>query len=194
MSLNHFLESLGLYLALHPRVVVRMVLLPLAFIALTAATPAFAQVFKWADENGVTHYSSALPEKAKAKFKRMDSNALAVTQGKTPEPNGIQHLEEQAAQDLTGKIDALEHQVDAERQARQAADAQNLATQAAYAQALADQQAARDTGYIQTIPTVSGLLLVPTFHRRHTDHCRAGLMTNCFQPQHRPRPAQIRLK
>ena len=193
MSLNHFLDSLGLYLALHPRVGVRMAMLPLASIALAAATPAFAQVFKWADENGVMHYSSAPPEKAKLKFKQMDSKALAVTQGKNPERGATRNPEEQA-QDLTGRIDALERQVDAERQARQAADVQNLATQTAYAQALADQQAARDMGYIQTIPTVSGILLVPPFHRSHADNCRAGLMTNCFQSRHRPRPPQIRLK
>lgn len=199
MSLNPSFAGFGSYLAQHHHVTVRMLALPLTCLVLAATTPAFGQVYKWADENGVTHYSSAPPGKTKATFKRMDSEALAVSQAKTPKQEAPLPPKEQAVQDLNSKVDALEHQIDAEHQARQAADAQNLATQAAYAQALADQQvqAARNVGYVSTIPAtipvVSGVLLVPPSQRMHHDSCRsmgAGTMTNCSSSGHWLRPSQ----
>ena len=156
-------------------------MLILACCTFAMALPAFGEVYKWADEGGVVHYSSVPPEKLKTKVKRIENSELAVPQGKMPAQDAAVHPEVQAAQELAGKVDDLQRQVDAEHQARQTADAQNLATQAAYAQSLADQQAARNAAYIPTIPAVSGVLFLPEQHRRHDNPCRgvAGMMTNC---------------
>lgn len=183
-SLNRCFDRTGLYGAPHHPISarMRMLMLPLACLAFAATTPALGEVYKWADENGVTHYSSAPPEKPQAKFKRIDSKALMVSQANNPEPDAAQLPQQQAAKDLISKVDALERQVDAERQARQAADAQNMATQAAYAQRLAEQQNSRNIALVPTIPTVSGVFFLPPFHRFHTHPCRsmtAGAMMNC---------------
>lgn len=185
MSLNRCLASMHLYAASHHPIRTRMLVLPFVCFVFAATTPAFGDVYKWADEGGVVHYSSVPPEKPKAKVKRIDSKELAVSQAKNSEHDAIQRPEMQAAQDLTDKVDELQRRVDTEHQARQAADAQNVAAQAAYAQALAGQQAARNAAYIPTIPTVSGVFFVPPLRRTHDHPCHsvaAGAMTNCDQP------------
>lgn len=184
-SLNRCFDRTGLHVAQHHPISARMRMLPLACLVFAATTPALGEVYKWADENGVTHYSSAPPEKPKAKFRRIDSKALMVSQANNPEPDATRLPQQQAAKDLISKVDALERQVDAERQARQAADAQNLATQAFYAQRLAEQQSSRNIALVPTIPTVSGVFFAPPFHRFHTHPCRsmtAGAMMNFPSP------------
>ena len=186
-SLNRCFDRTGLHVAqLHPiSARMLMLMLPLVCLVFAATTPALGEVYKWADENGVMHYSSAPPEKPKAKYRRIDSKALMVSQANNPEPDAVQLPQQQAAKDLISKVVALERQVDAERQARQAADAQNLATQAFYAQRLAEQQSSRNIALVPTIPTVSGVFFAPPFHRFHTHPCRsmtAGAMMNCPPP------------
>ena len=171
MLLNDYADQSTLRGALHPL----FSLLAVVCFMLAVTLPAFGEVYTWADADGIVHYSSVPPEKSKSKVKRMQSRELAVSQGKAPAPtqNAALRSEAQATQELAGKVEELQRQVDVERQARQTADAQNLATQAAYAQTLANQQAARNAAYIPGIPTVSGILVLPPFHQSHENPCRS---------------------
>lgn len=163
----------------------RHVALAIAGLCLVVTTAVQGQVFKWEDDSGVTHYSSSPPEKTKAIVKRLDREALSVSQAKSPKVDPTPVTEALPDADLSSKVTALERQIDAEKQARQAAEAQNIATQAAYAQALANQQEARNVGYIPSLPTIpalSGILLLPAGEKMHSDHCRSlasGTKTGC---------------
>lgn len=194
MTTNHGFAGFRQLLASH-RATARTMLPLLAGLAFAVTTSARGEVYKWTDENDVVHYSSAPPQKNKAKFKRIDSKDLLVSQAKSPQHAALPPPAEQATQDLNDKVDALQHQVEAERQARQTADAQNQATQAAYAQALANQQAV--AGYVPTIPSVSGILFVPPPHRIHDGSCR-GVGTNTMNcsshPGHWQQPPQPQVR
>ena len=196
MPSNHLFARFGTSITPHRashHIGVQMLVLPFTCLALVASSCAWGQVYKWADEDGVTHYSSAPPGKDKTKFKRLDKEALAVPEAKVPKREVPKEL---VARDLNSKVDTLQQQVVAERQARQAAEAQNQATQAAYAQALIEQQNAHNVSYVPTIPTVSGVLLLPSPQRNHFDNgCRsmgAGAMTNCSPYGHRIHPVADR--
>jgi hypothetical protein len=184
MSPIHGFDRPGHRVSPKNQFVARKLMLALAGITVAASVPAFAQVYKWTDEDGVLHYSSAPPEKSRAGVQRIDSKSLEVSRGKTlpPDPNNPP-----AVQELASKVSSLERQLDRERQANQA----SMATQATYAQALANQQAARSVEYYPTIPVVSGVWLAsPPYQNRYPNHCRAG-MANCSQPGQWPRPGQL---
>jgi hypothetical protein len=157
----------------------------LAMGGLAATVSARAELYKWADDQGVTHYSSVAPDTPKAKVKRIDNKDLAVAQATAPVRDTESKVETPPIQALATKVDELQRQVDAEHQARVTADAQNAATQAAYAQALASQQAAR-AAYVPTIPTVSGVIFLPEPRRHLDDPCRfSAAAMGCSHAEHR---------
>ena len=57
----------------------------LAFAAALAATPVSAQMYKWVDENGATHYSDRKPDDRKTadKVKSVDGNVSVYSPDKT---------------------------------------------------------------------------------------------------------------
>lgn len=87
---------------------------PLIIVAVLAACPASAQVYKWVDESGVTNYTSEPPTNNKAvkKFELLltkeDTSSLAA-------PANVRGNQQR----LLDRINKLERQVQAERQARQ---------------------------------------------------------------------------
>lgn len=166
------------------RAATRVLIGALACFGIAATTVASAAMYKWVDEDGVLHYSSAVPEKFKAEVKRLDAKALDVSRARTL-PNARKPVATPVAADLTGKVEALERQVEEEHKARLAADEQNRITQAAYAQALADQQAVRTVAYQPTIPVLtSGMVLSATHHRNFADECARDASGQCAHREH----------
>jgi uncharacterized protein DUF4124 len=86
----------------------------LAILLLVAAVGARADVYRWVDENGKTHYGEVVPEKYKQKSRRVD--------GTGPEVTGAQRreAEERAAREKA-RLDALEKSRDAKDDAAQRA-------------------------------------------------------------------------
>ena len=113
-----------------------------ACCAILIAAPASAQMYKWVDENGVTNYSGNPPASAKAakKFETVVDRISVYTPQKpvsrTP-GTGPQRIEGL----LSGRIDSLERQLEAERQARlYAATAEARTFQAAYDRCAAERR------------------------------------------------------
>ena len=170
---------------------VRLLIGSLVFLAFAGSTSALAAMYKWTDNDGVLHYSSVAPEKSTFDVKRLDSKALDVSRARTP-ANYRKTVEPVVAPDLNSKVEALERQVEQERQARVAADQQNMATQAAYAQALVEQQSARNVAYQQTIPVLtSGMILSAPHHWNHHDECGAGSTGDCRRDDHRSQQHEL---
>jgi hypothetical protein len=111
-----------------------------ALIAILAAGPVAAQVYKWVDDAGATHYSDKAPEKAGPASK------LEVVVDRISVYHQDPNLTRLAANSgsnavLADRVDRLERQLQAERRARQyAAAADTRATMAAYDQCLADRR------------------------------------------------------
>lgn len=136
---------------------------------LTAAlvgTPSWAQVYKWVDESGVTHYSDQAPAKA-AKKVDVVADRLSVY---TPDPS-LRRASARVGGDptLSERIERLERELRAERDARQsAAAAEAQEYMAAYEQCLADRRVdcdAYDGYYSRGAP-----VLVVTFQHRRFRH------------------------
>jgi uncharacterized protein DUF4124 len=85
----------------------------LALFLLVVCLAARAEVFRWVDENGKTHYGDVVPEKYKQKAKRVDSSG--------PEVSGAQRQEaaERAAKEKA-RLDALQKSRDAKDDAAKA--------------------------------------------------------------------------
>jgi hypothetical protein len=130
-----------------------------------AGAPAWAQVYKWVDEAGVTHYSDQAPSKLEA-VKKLDivTNRLSVY---APDPSLIrprEHLSGDPA--LSDRMDRLERQLQTEGQARQYAAAEAQAyTTAAYEQCLADRRVDCD-GYGGSYPYAAPVVVAAFPHRR----------------------------
>ena len=116
-------------------------------ILLAAASPAHAQIYKWVDESGKTHYS----DKAPAGGKKADTlvDRISVYTPAAPAPRAEPAPAATVA--LADKVDRLERQLAAEQLARQQVEL------AAYAQAQASQAAY----YPYAVPVA-----VPKHHRR----------------------------
>jgi hypothetical protein len=100
-----------------------------AVILLAAASgPAHAQIYKWVDEAGKTHYSDAAPAGGKA------STIADKVSVYTPDPTIIARAATRPSVNpaLADRVDSLERQLAAERQARQQIEL------AAYTQAQGD--------------------------------------------------------
>ena len=142
-------------------------LVPAALLASVAAiAPALAQVYKWVDDSGVTHYSDQAPANRKFSTKLNGvSDRLSLY---TPAPYLVQAAYSGSDPTLKNRIDALERQLQAERQARDfmaAADAH--ASLIAYQQCLAQRRVDCDTyGGLYPPAYAAPVLVVPARHRR----------------------------
>jgi hypothetical protein len=148
----------------------RVIRLTSVFAVMLAAIPAYAQVYKWVDEHGVTNYSSEPPADRNAGVKPPTiADRISVY---APEPavqRAISAISLGKDRILSGRIDSLERQLAAERQSSQyAAAADARAAQAAYAQCLAERRVDcdYDSGYYPY--GLGGVLTV--VHRRPPSH------------------------
>ncbi len=131
--------------------------------AVLAAAPACAEVYKWIDENGVTHYSDQAPANSAKKLDVVKERLSLYT----PSPYSVPVSYTTGDPALQNRVDSLERQLRAERQARDyfaAADAR--ISMAAYQQCLADRRVDCDTysGYYP--PYAAPIVVAPTRHRR----------------------------
>ena len=132
-----------------------------AMLVLLPGTPAYAQVYKWVDERGVTNYSSEPPPDAKAKSKaKLVEDTLSVYTPPKAITQAIEDAREQRKNPLAQKVDDLERELEAERRARQRA-----ANAAADAQAAAAEASAAGVVAGTWIPP--GAFIAPRRHHRH---------------------------
>ena len=104
----------------------------LAFIAASAAAPALADtIYKWVDEQGTMHYSNSRPADASRRPEVLSEERVSTIQS---EPAQVRAAAAAKAESdyLARRIDDLERQVAAQRQAAYAAALQDQAMQAAY--------------------------------------------------------------
>lgn len=97
----------------------RHLILLLAAAAALASTPASADVYKWIDRNGKTHYSDQLPDEGARVISIQDRLSLY-----SPEPAVAQALQTGPRRGGTGtaladRVATLERQLQSERLARQ---------------------------------------------------------------------------
>jgi len=133
----------------------------LSIVILLAAAPAHAQVYKWVDEAGQTHYSDKAPASAK-KVSTVTDRVSTYT----PDPSLARAAAAGTDPVLSSRVDRLEQQLHAERLARQQAEmaAYAQASQAAYDGCLADRRVDCD-GY-GGMPYIGPIVVVPVRHRR----------------------------
>ncbi len=131
-----------------------------AVILLTAAAgPAHAQIYKWVDEAGKTHYADTAPTRAK----KVDTVADRISVY-TPDPALLARAAATAGSDpvLSDRVDRLERQLHAERLARQQYELAAF-SQAAYERCLSDRRVDCDYG---DMPYAGPIAVVPVRHRR----------------------------
>lgn len=145
---------------------VLILLLMVGVCSTFTATRAWAQIYKWVDDRGVVNYSSQPPANRKAK--ELDTSAITVSVYEAPKPGqGAAAMRSEVAS-LGNKIEWLERQLEAERQARHyAADAGARAFQAAYDQCVAQRGVDCNGIYDSFYPYGSTAVFVPRFHRFH---------------------------
>jgi hypothetical protein len=136
-------------------------LVSIVILLAAASAPAHAQVYKWVDEAGQTHYSDKAPAGGKKVSTVTDRVSLY-----TPDPSIAARAAATPGSDpaLSARVDSLERQLQAERLARQyesAAFAQP--SQAAYDACLADRRVDCDYG---GMPYLGPIAVVPVRHRR----------------------------
>ncbi len=133
-----------------------------AVILLTAAAgPAHAQIYKWVDEAGKTHYADTAPTRAK----KVDTVADRISVY-TPDPALFARAAATAGSDpvLSDRVDRLERQLHAERLARQQYELAAF-SQAAYERCVSERRVDCD-GYSGTMPYAGPVAVVPLRHRR----------------------------
>ena len=124
--------------------------------------PAHAQIYKWVDEAGKTHYSDTAPAGGKKPAIVADrisvyapDPALLARSAATTEPGPA----------LSDRVDRLERQLHAERLARQQYELASFtqASQAAYERCLSERRVDCDYG---GMPYAGPIAVVPVRHRR----------------------------
>jgi hypothetical protein len=133
----------------------------LVVILLAAAGgPAQAQIYRWVDEAGKTHYS----DKAPANSMKIDTVADRISVY-APDPSIARAAAVGADPALSDRIDRLERQVHAERLARQQVELASFtqASQAAYERCVSDRRVDCDYG---GMPYAGPIAVVPVRHRR----------------------------
>ncbi len=131
-----------------------------------AGGPAHAQIYKWVDEAGKTHYSDTAP---------MDGKKLDTVTDRisvyAPAPTLLARATAPAEPDpaLSNRVDRLERQLHAERLARARHEyelaAFTHASQSAYERCLLERRVDCDA-YGGTMPYVGPIVVVPVRHRR----------------------------
>jgi len=136
-------------------------------ILLAAAVgPAHAQIYKWVDEAGKTHYSDQAP----AGVKKPDTVADRISVY-APDPSLLARAAAPAAPDpaLSNGLDGLERQLQTERLARaqQQAELASLtqASQSVYERCVAERRVDCDA-YGGAMPYAGPIAVVPVRHRR----------------------------
>ncbi len=126
-----------------------------------AGGPAHAQIYKWVDEAGKTHYSDTAP----AGGKKLDTVADRISVY-APDPSLLARAAATAGSDpvLSDRVDRLERQLHAERLARQQYELAAF-SQAAYERCVSERRVDCD-GYGATIPYAGPIAVVPLRHRR----------------------------
>lgn len=109
----------------------RRFLFALSLCAACLATSVAAQVYKWVDEKGVTHYSESPPEQAKDRAKKIDTKSASGPAGGSPKTAKsasdleLEFRQRQTQRDQQARKDAQQN----ERQQANCADARRqLAT------------------------------------------------------------------
>src|SRR5712671_3518531 len=132
-------------------------------VILLAATggPAQAQIYKWVDEAGKTHYSDTAP----VGRKKIDTVADRISVY-APDPTLLARAAATAGSDpvLSDRVDRLERQLHAERLARQQYELASF-TQAAYERCVSERRVDCDP-YGGTMPYAGPIAVVPIRHRR----------------------------
>ena len=123
--------------------------------------PACAQIYKWVDEAGKTHYSDQAP----AGGKKLETVADRISVY-APDPSLLARAAAPAGSDpvLSERVDRLERQLHAERLARQQYELASF-TQAAYERCLSERRVDCDA-YGATMPYAGPIAVVPVRHRR----------------------------
>jgi hypothetical protein len=128
-------------------------------VILLAATggTAYAQIYKWVDEAGKTHYSDTAP----AGGKKVDTVADRISVY-APDPS-IARAAATAGSDpaLSDRVDRLERQLHAERLAREQVDLAAF-SQAAYERCVSERRVDCEYG----MPYAGPIAVVPLRHRR----------------------------
>jgi hypothetical protein len=142
-----------------------------AAIALVAAVPAWAQIYKWVDEKGVVNYSSRPPAGRKSTV--LDPNSVSVstytpdeslTQASRAKPSATERA-------LAERVASLERRLEAERYSRQLlADAQTRAMDARFEQCLRDRRV--DCEYAGFEPYYAPYWTTVVVSPRHHRHFR----------------------
>ncbi|MBI4293153.1 MAG: DUF4124 domain-containing protein [Betaproteobacteria bacterium] len=114
---------------------------------LVGATGAHGQVYKWVDQNGVTNYAGKRPTDIDAGLKLdVVEERLSIYAQDKRVLRALDTASQGISPVLSNRIDSLERQLAAERQARQySAAAEASALQAAYEQCLAQRRVDCDT-------------------------------------------------
>jgi hypothetical protein len=130
-------------------------------LAATGGT-AYAQIYKWVDEAGKTHYSDQAPAGGK-----LDTVAERISVY-TPDPALLARAAAIAVPDpaLSNRVDRLERQVHSARLARQQQELSfTQASQSVYERCLAERRVDCDS-YAGTMPYAGPIAVVPVRHRR----------------------------
>ncbi|HEY6720719.1 MAG TPA: DUF4124 domain-containing protein, partial [Burkholderiales bacterium] len=138
-------------------------LVSVVILLAAASGPVHAQIYKWVDEAGTTHYS----DKAPASGKKVDTVADRISVY-TTDPSIARATATAAANPLSDRVDRLEQQLYSER-ARQQYElaASTQASQAAYERCLAERRVDCDYyGGSGNIPYAGPVALVPVRQRR----------------------------
>jgi Domain of unknown function (DUF4124) len=111
-----------------------------------AAAPAWADtIYKWVDEQGTVHYSNARPAKPSQKAEVVVEDRVSTIQAAPAfAPAAASRPETEF---LARRVDRLERELAAQRQAAQAVDTDARAEQAAYDRCRAERRIDCDGGY-----------------------------------------------
>jgi Domain of unknown function (DUF4124) len=148
------------------------ILLLMGGVCLTfSATPALAQIYKWVDDRGVENYSNQAPASRSAQ--ELDTNAITLSIYEAPKPRQGAEASRSELASLGNKIDELQRQLEAEREAKlYAADVEARAMQMV-ADRCAASQGVDCNGIYDGIP--AGLIPVPG-GRLHRFHVAPGFL------------------
>jgi len=87
-------------------------------VAMLVAMPAWSQIYKWVDENGVTNYTNQPPPNGKAQELDLDSVRLSVIETDKPEQLAAMAARYEVGS-LRQRVNELEDQLEAQRYASQ---------------------------------------------------------------------------
>lgn len=146
------------------------VLIPLLLVGVCStftAAPAWSQIYKWVNDRGVVNYSNQPPANRKAKALDLSAITVSVYEAEKPGQRAAAPARSEVAS-LSDKIDRLERQLEAERQAGQyAASANARALQAADDQCVAERRVDCNSIYNGFYPYGLTIVFVPRFRRIH---------------------------